>query len=141
MRSHLQCSAQSRSARRGRSPLLPLLAVLIGLAGCTFDAEKSDLNVEVTNIAQNEAVNHLIVTLTLPDASTHTYQPTFGAQSNSSIALSLATGGQTGAYTLKIEQFDRNATSFGVVTIPNATHPTATLPETGTVPAALPDAL
>jgi hypothetical protein len=116
----LQCSAQPRAARRGRSPLLPILAALIGLAGCTFDAEKSDMNFDVENIAQNEAVNHLIVTLTLPDASTHTYQPTFGAQSSTSVILALPSGGQTGAYTLKVEQFDRNATSFGSTTTAGA---------------------
>jgi hypothetical protein len=100
-----------------RSPRI-VLAALIGLAGCTFDAEKSDMNFEVTNIdsSTSDSVNHLIVTLTLPDASTHTYQPTFGAVSNPALALALPSGGQTGAYTLKVEQFDRNATSFGSTT-------------------------
>jgi hypothetical protein len=108
------------------------LAAFVALAGCSFDPEKSDLTVNVVNISQSatDNVNHLDVTLTLPDGSTHLYHPTFGAQSTPSVVLSLATGGQIGPYTLTVVQANRNQSSpaaggsktvAGVLTPPQTT--------------------
>jgi len=109
------------------------LAALIALAGCSFDDEKSDMSFEVTNIDQIDNVNHLVVTLTLPDASTHTFQPNFGPQSSNTVSLALSSGSQIGAYSLEVDELDRNSTKFGTVTI------SGTLPLTGTVKVALPN--
>jgi hypothetical protein len=110
------------------------LAAFLALAGCSFDAEKSDISVTVTNISQTQDVNHLDVTLTLPDGSTQVFHPTFGPQSTTTVDLSLSSGGQTGAFTLKVDEVPHNKTTVGTMTV------IGTLPVTEIVKVQLPDA-
>ena len=112
------------------------LVALLALTACSYDPDKSDITVTVNNISQAANVNHLDVTLTLADGP-HVYHPTFGQQSTTSVDLSLSSGGQTGTFTLKVEQFDRNSTSFGSTTV----NGTLTPPTTVIPPVALPPAL
>ena len=111
------------------------LVAILALTACSWDPDASDINVTVNNIAQSTTanVNHLDVTLTLADGP-HVFHPTFGPQSGGTIVLALSSNGQGGTATVKVEQFDRNATSFGSATspatplTPPSTNITVTLP-------------
>jgi hypothetical protein len=98
------------------------LAAFGALSGCSYDAEKSDLTFEITNISQTNLVNHLDVTLTLADGVPHVVHPTFGAQSTPTVELSFSSGGQGGTYTLQVTALDRDQNTFGTAT---ATGPVA----------------
>jgi hypothetical protein len=105
---------------------LSFIAIAL-LAGCTFDAEKPDFSATVTNISQStvDEVDHLLVKITFADASSKTYQPTFQPQATTTVDLSFTTG-ETGAYTMVVEQLDHSANCYGAVTV------AGTLPQTGT---------
>jgi hypothetical protein len=114
------------------------LVAVLALTACSWDADPSDLTVTVNGISQSttDNVNHLVVTVTLPDGP-HTYTPTFGPQSTSSVDLSINTNGQSGTYTINVVQMDRSANPKGP---PTGTTVTGTLtpPSTSALPVNLP---
>jgi hypothetical protein len=98
-----------------------LFAVAL-LAGCTFDAEKPDIDIVVNGISQSQNVDHLDVTLTRPDSSTAVYHPQFAPQATGSVHLSLSSGGQTGSFTVSINEVVHSTAD----TVANPTPLTAT---------------
>jgi len=112
-----------------RSPLI-VLAALIGLAGCSFDAEKPDIFVHVTNIDQTNtptSTTKMTVTLSFAGQPDKVFQPQFsGTDAASTVDLALSSGGQVGAFTISVQQLDRDGTNVG---LPGATG--GTLPLTG----------
>jgi hypothetical protein len=99
---------------------LSLIGVLLaaGLSGCTFDAQKPDIIVNVTGISQDttQNVDHLEVTVTLADGD-HPYRPTFQPQATTSVELSFSSGGQAGTYKVVISEADRNGTLYATKTL------------------------
>jgi hypothetical protein len=113
------------------------LFALLAVTACSWDPDKSDITVHVTGISQstNDNVDHLTVTLTLADGP-HTYTPTFGPQSSSSVDLSLSGSGQTGPFTVSVQQSNHNKDTIGVAgtasgSLPGTAEVTVALAPTG----------